>query len=90
LWVHCGPAICGDCYEVGPEVHAALRLPTPPERSPVDLRAVLSARAVAAGVPAGTVSTSSWCTRCDASCFFSYRAGDAGRQLGLLGVRAPS
>lgn len=87
LWVHCGPAICGDCYEVGPEVHAALRLARPVLPTPVDLRAILSARAVEAGIPVTAVSRSRWCTRCDASRFFSYRAGDAGRQLGLLGVR---
>ena len=90
LWVHCGPAICGDCYEVGPEVHVALRLPPPGQPTPVDLRALLCARAVQAGIPTTAVSRSSWCTRCDPSHFFSYRAGDAGRQLGLLGVRASS
>ena len=43
LHVHLGPAICGRCYEVGPEVHAALGLPAPRGPQPVDLRAVLAA-----------------------------------------------
>src|SRR5690606_18360795 len=37
LHVHLGPAICGGCYEVGPEVHRALGLPEPPAPAPVDL-----------------------------------------------------
>ena len=30
------------------------------------------------------VSISPWCTRCDNDRFFSHRAGDAGRQLGVI------
>ncbi len=80
--LHCGPAICGPCYEVGPEVMAALtgRASAGPVR--LDLRAMLAERAMAAGVR--SVSVSRWCTRCHADRFFSHRGGDAGRQLGVL------
>lgn len=84
--VHLGPAICGRCYEVGPEVHAALGLPRPPTPRPVDLRAVLAEQAVGAGVAAPSITTSAHCTRCGSG-FFSYRGGSAGRQMGILGVR---
>jgi polyphenol oxidase len=92
--VHLGPAICGRCYEVGPEVHRALGLPEPAAPEPVDVRAALARRAVAAGIPAAAVSVSEHCTRCGAGseasgrAFFSHRAGDRGRQLGVLGIRA--
>ena len=88
VYCHLGPAICGSCYEVGPEVHQALGLARPPENTPVDLRALLAARALAMGVPQGHVSISSFCTRCHADLFFSHRAGHSGRQMGLLGVRS--
>ena len=86
MWVHLGPAICGQCYEVGPEVFDALRMDMPADRM-LDMRAVLSARATRAGVPAEHVTSSAWCTRCDDSMLFSHRAGSTGRQLGVIGLR---
>lgn len=85
--IHLGPAICGSCYEVGPEVHEALGRPVPPGPCPVDVRGVLAAQAVDAGVPPGAVTVSSRCTLCDDGEFFSHRRGDTGRQVAFVGVR---
>lgn len=85
LLVHLGPAICGACYEVGPEVHESLGLPVPDAPAPVDVRAVLARQAIDAGVPAHRITVSEHCTRCG-DLFFSHRAGSAGRQLGILGI----
>ena len=85
LWMHAGPAICGRCYEVGPEVHQALRLPRPDGPEPVDLKQVLVDRAIAAGIRPGRISVSTHCTRCGDGSFFSHRGGDAGRQMAFLG-----
>ena len=92
LRVHLGPAICGDCYEVGPEVFVALEEPAPGRRTPIDpgfldLRAVLARRAVALGVAPEHVTVSEHCTRCTGSALFSHRGGDRGRQVGYLGIR---
>jgi polyphenol oxidase len=88
LHVHFGPAICGRCFEVGPEVPAALGLDADPhDRSHVDLRSLLAGRVIDLGVPARQVSISSYCTRCGDSPFYSHRAGCAERQVALLGVR---
>lgn len=84
--VHLGPAICGRCYEVGPEVHEALGLAVPDAPAPVDVRAVLARQATDAGVAPEHISVSEHCTRCGGD-FFSHRAGSPGRQLGLLGLR---
>jgi YfiH family protein len=82
LRIHLGPAICGTCYEVGPEVYE--RLTGQPVAAParVDLRALLAARAEALGVR--RISVSRWCTRCHNDRFFSHRCGDLGRQLGVI------
>jgi len=48
----------------------------------VDLRALIADQARAAGVR--HLSTSPFCTRCDNDRFYSHRAGDAGRQLGVM------
>lgn len=89
LWLHCGPAICGECYEVGPEVHRAVHpdRPAPVAPAPIDLRAALVERAAEAGIPADRMSVSVHCTRCGPGAFFSHRAGSAGRQMGVIGVR---
>jgi YfiH family protein len=89
LWLHCGPAICGACYEVGPEVHAAIhpdREP-PPGRANIDVRAAIVERAAAAGVRPERITVSSHCTRCGPPDFFSHRGGSPGRQMGVLGIR---
>jgi len=85
--VHFGPAICGSCYEVGPEVFAALGRGEPERPTPIDLRAILAERVVERGVPGGQVSISAHCTRCTESALFSHRGGDRARQVGFLGIR---
>ena len=89
LWLHCGPAICGECYEVGPEVHAGVHPDREPPagNTPIDLRAAIAGRAAAAGILAEQVTVSSHCTLCGDPDFFSHRGGSAGRQMGVLGVR---
>lgn len=83
---HLGPAVCGPCYEVGPEVHEALGLPVPDAPAPVDVRAVQARQAIDAGVRRDNVTVSEHCTRCG-DAFFSHRAGARERQLGILGLR---
>ena len=82
LRVHLGPSICGGCYEVSPEVFGQLTGRTVDVPTPVDLRGVIADHAREAGVR--HISTSEACTQCDNSRFFSHRAGDAGRQLGVM------
>jgi YfiH family protein len=85
LVVHCGPAICGKCYEVGVDVFRQITGRETPGPAPVDLRARIAADAAELGV--NQVSISDSCTRCHNDRFFSHRAGDAGRQLGVLVTR---
>lgn len=82
LTMHLGPAICGRCYEVSPDVHLRLTGRAVPHPTPVDLRALIAEHAAARGVRA--ISISPACTRCDNGRFFSHRAGDAGRQISLI------
>jgi len=89
LHVHCGPAICGACYQVGPEVVEALRLGAG-NHGPglVDLRAVLAHRAIRAGLPARQITISAYCTRCSDGQFWSHRGGCRERQLGVVGIKS--
>lgn len=82
LRLHCGPAICGRCYEVSADVFAQLTGRDPGRPTPVDLRALIADHARAAGVRHVTISP--LCTRCDNDRFYSHRAGDPGRQLGVI------
>lgn len=82
LSAHLGPAICGQCYEVGPEVHLALTGRVVGNPAPIDVRAVIARQLEQGGVRRVTASAS--CTRCHNNRFFSHRAGDAGRQVGVI------
>jgi polyphenol oxidase len=81
-----GPAIAGDEYEVGPEVHEGLGLPVPAGPALLDLRAVVARRLIDAGVAPERAGISATCTRRDPR-FYSHRGGDAGRQAAFLGIR---
>ena len=85
LTVAFGAAICGACYEVSPDVHARLTGRTVDVPTTVDLRAIIAGHARAAGVR--TIVESPWCTRHHNDRFYSHRAGDGGRQLGVLFLR---
>lgn len=82
LHVHLGPAVCGECYEVSPEVFLQLTGEAVRRPRTVDIRAIIADHALAAGVRQLTVSR--WCTRHHNERFFSHRAGDSGRQLGVI------
>jgi YfiH family protein len=82
LMIHLGPAICGRCYEVSAEVRAELTGQPANRAGNVDLRSLLAEHAHEAGVLKVTVSP--YCTRCDNDRFFSHRAGDTGRQVGVI------
>lgn len=88
LMVHLGPAICGRCYEVGPDVYAKLTGRGVSVPTCVDLRAIIAGHAREAGVRA--ISISPWCTRCHNARFFSHRVGDEGRHLGVIVSRQDS
>jgi len=87
LLFHAGPSICGECYEVGPEVHEALGLEVPGSPRPVDLRRLLAEEAVRGGVPREAITASAHCTLCGPGDLFSHRGGDRERQVGFLGLR---
>jgi len=82
LLLHTGPAICGRCYEVSADVYAQLTGRDSGRPTTIDLRALIAEHARARGVK--DVSTTASCTRCDNDRFFSHRAGDTGRQLGVI------
>jgi len=86
LRVHLGPAICGACYEVSPDVVRQLTGESPSAPRTVDLRALIADHARAAGVRQITISAS--CTRHHNERFFSHRAGDQGRQIGVIFAEA--
>lgn len=82
LVLHCGPSICGRCYEVSPDVYSQLTGQSVSRPTPIDLRNLIAHAARAAGVKEISISES--CTRCHNDRFFSHRCGDAGRQLGVI------
>lgn len=86
LRVLLGPAICGHCYEVSPDVYARLTGRAVAAPTTVDLRAILADQAYALGIR--HVSATDSCTRCDQHRFYSHRGGDPGRQLAVVFAEA--
>jgi YfiH family protein len=82
LVVHLGPAICGGCYEVSPDVFERLTGRSTDRPTTVDLRALIADHARLRG--ARRIAISASCSRCNNDQFYSHRAGDAGRQLAVL------
>ena len=82
---HCGVAICGTCYEVGPEVVRQVLGKRTAGPTRLDLRRAVAARLVNVGV--SDVTLSPWCTAHDTGRFHSHRAagGRAGRMLAYAG-----
>jgi len=89
VWLHCGPSICGDCYEVGAEVHEAINpgFPPPASAAPIDLVRAIADRAQAGGVTPSQCTASGHCTLCGPGSFFSHRGGSPARQLAVAGIR---
>jgi YfiH family protein len=83
--VHLGVGICGDCYEVGPEVVKALEGRRVRRAMQLDLRDVLAGRLARLGVH--EVTRSPLCTSCNRGEFFSHRGsgGRDGRMVAYLG-----
>ncbi|MEO7358730.1 MAG: polyphenol oxidase family protein [Gemmatimonadaceae bacterium] len=86
--IHLGPSICAPCYEVGPEVMAAVTGRPATGKAHLDVRAVLVEQARALGVR--HIDVSDCCTRCGGRKFYSHRGGDAGRQLGIIALTGTS
>lgn len=86
--MHCGVSICGSCYEVGPEVHAAVESRRVSGPAPIDLRQVLVGRAREVGVKAMTVS--GLCAR-EHEAFHSHRGSGGGpaRMAAYVARRSP-
>jgi YfiH family protein len=85
LAIHLGPAICGRCYEVTAEVREQLTGQPVTRPGRVDLRSLIAEHATETGVQ--KISVSSMCTKCDNDRFFSHRAGDKGRQIGVIAAQ---
>ncbi|PYO77657.1 MAG: hypothetical protein DMD63_10375 [Gemmatimonadetes bacterium] len=86
LAIHLGPAICGRCYEVTAEAREQLTRQPVTRPGHVDLRSLIAEHASETGVQKITVSA--YCTKCDNDRFFSHRAGDKGRQIGVIAAQA--
>jgi hypothetical protein len=94
-----GPHIEPCCFEVGDDVADALArassagtsvIDRSRGRAHVDLRRIVHAQLVEAGVDASLVDDVRGCTVCDPSRFFSYRrdADKSGRMLSAIVVRS--
>ena len=88
-----GPCISQAHFEVGPEVAAQfddrfVTVPSPGAKPHADLKAVLRAQLLSAGLAETHLDIDPGCTVADNDRFFSYRAeaGRTGRMLGVIGL----
>ncbi len=90
ILAHLGPAICGSCYEVGPEAREAVLGTSFSAAGLLDLRAALRRQLAQAGLSGERISTSAECTLCGPRRYYSHRGGDQGRHFAFIGVRESS
>lgn len=97
-----GPSICGDCFEVGPEVAEAFSRTFSPQqikqlcrsgngdRSYLDLWQANRIILQEAGVPAKNISVTNICTRCNPELLYSHRkmGVQRGNLAAVLMIRA--
>jgi len=90
-----GPAVCGDCYEVGSEVAARFAHWFPERqdlegRTKLDLVEANRRQLVEAGLDPARISTGAPCTACNEAEFYSWRRDreQAGRMVAAIAVRA--
>jgi YfiH family protein len=92
-----GPAVCGACYEVGPEVLARFKEEFPyakrflveeGEKGRVDLKTACAIQLELCGFAPDQIFVSDLCTICRNDLFFSYRkeGAKAGRILSVVGT----
>ncbi|HSW63748.1 MAG TPA: peptidoglycan editing factor PgeF [Dissulfurispiraceae bacterium] len=94
ILVALGPAICSDCYEVGPEVIEGVVKATGPgdyfskrgSKYHIDLRAANRLQALAFGIPAAKIWMTADCTCCQSEKYYSYRyaRGSTGRLYSMI------
>jgi len=100
LQVWLGPGIQGPCYQVGPEVVAAVLAdavvpasvavadPSVADRQRLDVVAAVRAQLLALGVAEAAIASSGVCTHCHPGCFSHRRDGRAsGRHWALVRAR---
>ncbi len=85
-----GPAICGSCYEIGPETAAFFHTPELSRdlygRFHLDLPALAKKRLISGGIPAGHFTISPECTRCGGMGLHSHRRNKTPlRNLSFIG-----
>lgn len=89
-----GPAICGRCYVVGPEVSGLFQRWFPERddltrQTTIDLREACRRQLIECGLPPAQIAVSDLCTSCRPEEFFSYRRDrePAARMLSAIGIR---
>ena len=100
LWMALGPGIGNCCYEVGPEVLSAFEQQYPgaqaffhpqpgSERKCLDLKGASTEQALNLGLRPEQILSNSFCTKCSADLFPSYRRDgiQAGRMFAVIGIQ---
>ena len=91
-----GPGICRDCFEVSDDVYSLFAPVFPdhivPGRIPgkynIDLKGIVQATLMQAGVPEENIEDTGICTCCENERFYSYRAGARiGAQVSVVFIK---
>lgn len=89
LQVFIGPSICGKCYKVDHNRYQLFqnKFKLPPNKRTLDLKAINAKILLNTGIKIQNIEVSPYCTSCNNDQFFSYRSGDKGKMVGVIGMK---
>lgn len=87
IYIHIGPHICKQCYEVDSNILEEFNLHSSQKKGYLPMQDILLDQLLSLNIPRKNIQANSDCTLCDKK-YFSHRRHEAQRMLSFIGIRS--